>query len=106
MKEAFKQAFSWETLKPFTFGMGSVLLLEFIIFPGLTIGNTFINLISGTLFIGLIIFTMTYIFGIGKKKTESGVIEIVEKTDVVKMDAKRKVKVTTPLHHLTHHQKK
>lgn len=82
MKETFKYAFSWETLKPFVFGMGSVLLLEFIIFPGLTIANTFINLISITLLIGLIIFTATYIFGVGKKKTESGIIEIVEKVDV------------------------
>jgi hypothetical protein len=90
MKEVFKQAFSWEILKPFTFGFGSVLLLEFIIFPGLTIANTIINLISGTLLIGLIIFTANYIFGVGKKKTESGVIEIVEKPDVVKMDAKPK----------------
>ena len=95
MKEAFKQAFSWETLKPFVFGMGSVLLLEFIIFPGLTIANTFINLISGTLLIGLIIFTMSYIFGFGKKKNESGVIEIAEKADVVKMDAKPKSKIKT-----------
>ena len=97
MKEAFKYAFSWKTLKPFVFGMGSVLLLEFIIFPGLTLANTFINLISGILLVGLIIFTATYIFGLGKKKQESSVIELEEKTEVVpKMDAKpKKVKIKT-----------
>ncbi len=61
MKEIFKKSFSWQTLQPFVIGMGSVLLLEFIIFPGLTIANTFINLLSGTLLLGLIIFTITYL---------------------------------------------
>ena len=67
MKEIFKKSFSWETLKPFVIGMGSILLLEFIIFPGLTIANTFINLISGTLLFGLIIFTVTYLKDVFKK---------------------------------------
>lgn len=67
MKEIFKQSFSWETLKPFVIGMGSVLLLEFIIFPGLTIANTFINLVSGALLFGLIIFTVTYLKDVFKK---------------------------------------
>ena len=61
MKEILKKSFSWETLKPFAIGMGSVLILEFIIFPGLTVANTFINLLCGTLLIGLIIFTITYL---------------------------------------------
>jgi hypothetical protein len=61
MKEIFKKAFSMETLQPFIIGVGSVLLLEFLIFPGLTIANTFLNLISGIGLIGLIIFTITYL---------------------------------------------
>ena len=61
MKEIFKQSFSKETLEPFLIGVGTILLLEFIIFPGLTIANTFLNLLSATLAIGLIIFTITYL---------------------------------------------
>jgi hypothetical protein len=61
MKESFKSAFSRQTLEPFAIGVGSVLFLEFLIFPGLTIANTLINLISAVGLIGLIIFTITYL---------------------------------------------
>ncbi len=61
MKEIFKKSFSWETLEPFLVGVGTVLLLEFLIFPGLTLNNTFINLLSGATLLWLIIFTITYL---------------------------------------------
>lgn len=61
MKEIFKKSFSRETLEPFLLGVGTILLLEFLIFPGLTIANTFINLLSAGTLIGLIIFTITYL---------------------------------------------
>ena len=61
MKEIFKKSFSWDTLEPFLLGVGTILLLEFLIFPGLTIANTFINLLSAGTLIGLIIFTITYL---------------------------------------------
>jgi hypothetical protein len=61
MKEIFKQSFSWESLKPFVIGVSTILILEFLVFPGLTLANTFINILSGLVLIGLIIFTVTYL---------------------------------------------
>ncbi len=61
MKEIFKKSFSRETLEPFFIGVGTILLLEFVIFPGLTVANTLLNLFSAILTIGLIIFTITYL---------------------------------------------
>lgn len=61
MKEIFKKSFSRETLEPFLLGVGTILLLEFLIFPGLTMANTFINLLSVGALIGLIIFIITYL---------------------------------------------
>ena len=61
MKEIFKKSFSLKTLEPFILGIGSVLLLEFLIFPGLSVANTIINLISAVLLIGFLIFIITYL---------------------------------------------
>jgi hypothetical protein len=61
MKEIFKNAFSRQTLEPFAVGVGSVLFLEFLIFPGLSVANTLLNLISAVGLIGLIIFVVTYL---------------------------------------------
>jgi hypothetical protein len=61
MKEIFKNAFSWKTLEPFVLGVSSVLFLEFLIFPGLSVANTFLNLVSAVGLIGVIIFVATYL---------------------------------------------
>lgn len=72
MKEIFKKAFSIKSLEPFIVGIGVILLLEFAIFPALTIANTFLNLLGGGLGVGIAIFLYQYV----KKK----VCEIPEET--------------------------
>lgn len=61
MKEILKNSFSFKTLEPFILGIGSVLLMEFLIFPGLSVANTFINLISAVALVGFLIFIIRYL---------------------------------------------
>jgi hypothetical protein len=61
MKEIFKKSFSRKTLEPFVLGVGTVLLIEFLIFPGLTVTDLFLNLFSAATLIGLIVFTIAYL---------------------------------------------
>jgi len=61
MKKILKKAFSIKSLEPFMVGIGVILLLEFAIFPALTIANTFLNLLGGGLGVGLAIFLYQYI---------------------------------------------
>ena len=61
MKEIFKKAFSVKSLEPFVVGISVILLLEFAIFPALTISNTFLNLLGGGLGVGLVIFLYEYV---------------------------------------------
>ena len=61
MKKIFKNAFNREALQPFAFGVGTVLLMEYIIFPSLTVENLFLNLLSTVLIVGLIKFTVEYL---------------------------------------------
>lgn len=61
MKEVLEKAFNRKTLEPFLIGVGTILLLEYIIFPGLTLANSFINLLCAGISIALIIFIITYL---------------------------------------------
>ncbi len=61
MKEIFKKTFSAKSLEPFIVGIGVILLLEFAIFPALTIANTFLNLLGGGLGVGVAIFLYQYV---------------------------------------------
>lgn len=61
MKDVIKKAFNLKSLEPFLVGVGVILLLEFAIFPALTIANTFINLLGGALSIGVGIFLYQYV---------------------------------------------
>lgn len=61
MKNLIKTAFSRETLQPFTFGVATVLLLEFIIFPGLSVEALLVNVVCATLLVGLVTFTVNYL---------------------------------------------
>jgi hypothetical protein len=60
MREIFKNSFSRQTLQPFFLGVGTVLVLEYFIFPGLTTKDMVINLLSSTALVGLIIFTIKF----------------------------------------------
>ena len=74
MKEIFKKAFSMKSLEPFIVGICAILLLEFAIFPALTIANTFLNLLGGGLGIGVVIFLYQYL----KKKIYDNPAETLE----------------------------
>ena len=74
MKEIFKKAFSIKSLEPFIVGIGVILLLEFAIFPALTIANTFLNLLGGGLGVGVAIFLYQYV----KKKVGNDPDELPE----------------------------
>jgi hypothetical protein len=76
MKESFKRVFNETVLVPIIIFIVSMLILEFLIYPGLTINNTLLNILSGTLgiFLGLVI--LVYIDGkirdvFEKKETKS-----------------------------------
>lgn len=58
MKELLKKVFSVKTSSPVFIGFGTFAIFTFIVFPGLTVANTILNILSAL--IG--IFTLTFIF--------------------------------------------
>jgi hypothetical protein len=56
MKKIFRKVFSGPILEPIVTIVASILILEYIIFPGLTIDNTLLNIGAGIagIFLGLI----------------------------------------------------
>ena len=58
MKELFKKLFSKKTSTPVFVGFGVFAIFTFIVFPGLTVANTFLNIVASL--VG--IFTLTFIF--------------------------------------------
>jgi uncharacterized membrane protein YqgA involved in biofilm formation len=70
MKEVFKKVFSKEIMKPTIMAIISILVLEFIIFPGLTIDNTILNILSGITGVILGIIVLTYVDGKIKNRFE------------------------------------
>ena len=63
MKELFKKVFSKKLMEPLILWIVTILSLEFIVFPGLTIDNTFLNILSGITGIVLGIIVLTYADG-------------------------------------------
>jgi len=61
MKEVLKKSFSIRSLEPFLVGIFIILLLEYVVYPGLTTANTIINLLSGGLALGILIFLYYYL---------------------------------------------
>jgi hypothetical protein len=70
MKKIFNKVFSKPILEPVVTTIASILILEYIIFPGLTIESTLLNLGSGILGIFLTIFILVYVDGKIKEKSE------------------------------------
>ena len=58
MKELLKKVFSKKTSSPIFVGFGAFAIFTFIVFPGLTVANTFLNILAAL--IG--VFTLTFIF--------------------------------------------
>ncbi len=61
MKEVLKKSFSIRSLEPFLVGIFIILLLEYVVYTGLTTANTIINLLSGGLTLGILIFLYYYL---------------------------------------------
>lgn len=60
MKDLFKSVFNRKTITPVLFWLGVFFLLTFIVFPGLTYSNTFINIMS--LIVGLITLIVVFYY--------------------------------------------
>ena len=58
MKDLFKKVFSKKTSTPIFVGFGVFAIFTFIVFPGLTVANSFLNIVASL--VG--IFTLTFIF--------------------------------------------
>jgi len=70
MKNIFNKVFSRPILEPVLITIVSILILEYIIFPGLTIENTLLNIGSAIVGIFLTIFILSYVDGKIKEKFE------------------------------------
>lgn len=76
MKETFKKVFNRAVLEPIIIFIVSILVLEFLIYPGLSIDNTLLNILAGALGVFLALVVLAYIDGkirdvFEKKKTKS-----------------------------------
>jgi len=63
MKETFKKIFNQAVLEPIIIFIVSMLVLEFLIYPGLSIDNTLLNILAGALGIFLALVVLAYIDG-------------------------------------------
>jgi hypothetical protein len=76
MKETFKKVFNRVILEPIIIFIVTMLTLEFLIYPGLSIDNTLLNILSGALGVFLALVLLAYIDGkirdrFEKKETKS-----------------------------------
>ena len=86
MKELFKKVFSKEIMKPTIMAIISILVLEFIIFPGLTIDNTILNILSGITGVVLGIIVLTYADGKIKDRFEKKEDKLNQESEKTKED--------------------
>jgi hypothetical protein len=70
MKKIFNKVFRRPILEPVFTTIVSILILEYIIFPGLTIENTLLNIGSAIVGIFLTIFILSYVDGKIREKSE------------------------------------
>lgn len=87
MKETFKKIFNQTVLEPIIIFIVSMLVLEFLIYPGLSIDNTLLNILAGALGVFLALVVLAYIDGkirdvFEKKETKSETEKSKEDGDV------------------------
>lgn len=87
MKETFKKIFNQAVLEPIIIFIVSMLVLEFLIYPGLSIDNTLLNILAGALGVFLALVVLSYIDGkirdvFEKKETKSETEKSKEDGDV------------------------
>jgi hypothetical protein len=106
MKESLNKLLDNKFLEPIIFVVITSLLLEFAIFPGLTVANTFINIITGIFSILLIFFSYFYIstFKIWRKEVEEVIEPGETEFDYVPKEEikKKKVYKKKPEQHVVH----
>lgn len=61
MKDIFKKIFNQKIASPIFVGTGTFAIFTFIVFPGLTVANTLLNIISGLFGIFTLIFIFYYL---------------------------------------------
>lgn len=61
MKELLNNLLQFKFTKPIAFVLGLGLLLEFVIFPGLTASNTIANLASLALLLGILAYGLNWL---------------------------------------------
>lgn len=76
MKETFKKVFNQAVLEPIIIFIVTMLTLEFLIYPGLSIDNTLLNILAGALGVFLVLVLLAYVDGkirdrFEKKETKS-----------------------------------
>ena len=76
MKEILKRVLSRTVLEPIVIFIVSMATLEFLVYPGLTIDNTFLNVLSGAIGIFLALVVLAYVDGKIKNIFESKTIEL------------------------------
>jgi hypothetical protein len=75
-------------MKPTIMAIISILVLEFIIFPGLTIDNTILNILSGITGVILGIIVLTYVDGKIKDRFEKKEDKLNQESEKTKEDGK------------------
>jgi predicted membrane protein len=78
MKEVLKKVLNRTVLEPIIIFIVSMATLQFLVYPGLTINNTFLNILSGALGIFLVLVVLVYIDDKIKDKFEKKEIELSE----------------------------
>jgi FtsH-binding integral membrane protein len=61
MKEIVNKLKNDSRWQPVLVFLGNLIILEFIIFPGLTVSSTFINMLCVLIFIALFLFDLNYV---------------------------------------------
>lgn len=62
MKDVFKKVFKSSVAEPFLFGVMTVIILEYIVFPYFNIPNNFRNLFVTSLLCGVLFFSIRYLY--------------------------------------------
>jgi uncharacterized membrane protein len=78
MKETFKKVFNRVILEPIIIFIVTMLTLEFLIYPGLSIDNTLLNILSGALGVFLALVLLAYIDGKIRDRFEKKPFELSE----------------------------
>jgi uncharacterized membrane protein len=78
MKETFKKVFNRVILEPIIIFIVTMLTLEFLIYPGLSIDNTLLNILSGALGVFLALVLLSYIDGKIRDRFEKKPFELSE----------------------------